>query len=499
MKKLIAVLMAMNICFLTGSVHAQEKITMYSIDGSRITVSASEAEEYKKVGWYDNLSQVTTVMYSADGRETTVFIGEVPEYKNVGWYENLSDVTKTMYSLDGREITVFLTDVPAYRAVGWYDSRSQVTKTMYSTDGREITVLLKDVDAYRNVGWYDSIEDVTRIMYSLDGRQLRVFLGDVEAYKQVGWFDDIDAVSKEMYSIDGRSIRVLLKDIDAYKKVGWYDDIRDVTKILYAPDGREITVFLSEVDAYKQVGWYEYKSHVQKTLYSRDGREIAVFLDDVEAYKQVGWYEIRPYGVDPLKPMIALTFDDGPKASTTPSILDTLEKYGARATFFVLGNSAKNNPDILQRMVSIGCQIGNHSYSHPDLKTYSATNVAYQIDTTEAIVSSIVGFEPAVVRPPYGSYNKDIMAIADKPFILWSVDTLDWKYRDAEYVKNYVLKTARDGAIILMHDIHSTTAEAVKSIVPELIAKGYQLVTIDELAAHKGYTLQSGYVYSQFK
>ena len=234
-------------------------------------------------------------------------------------------------------------------------------------------------------------------------------------------------------------------------------------------------------------------------MYAEDGREITVFLGDIEAYKNVGWSLVKPYTVDPSKPMIALTFDDGPKASTTPIVLDTLEKNGARATFFVLGSLAINNPEIIQRMVKLGCQVGNHTYSHPNLKALSSSNVANQINNTQSIIKDITGFEPSVIRPPYGSYNNRIMEIAQKPFILWSVDTLDWKYRDAEYVKNHVLSHASDGAIILMHDIHASTAEAIKSIVPELIKRGYQLVTVEDLAKYKGYTMSAGNSYSSFK
>lgn len=465
MRKIMAVLLAITVCFLTASVHAQEKVVMYAMDGREITVPASDVEAYRKVGWYDDIAAVTTIMYATDGRQTRVFVGEKEEYKNVGWFENIGDVTRKMYAADGRQITVFLDEIQAYRDVGWYDNLSDVTRTMYAADGRQITVFIGDMPAYRNVGWYDNLSDVTKTMYSMDGRKIMVYLADVEAFRNVGWYDSFEDVSAVMYALDGREIRVLKRDVEAYKAVGWYDDVNAVSKLMYSMDGRQLRVLHSEV----------------------------------EAYKAVGWYETKPYAVDPSKPMLALTFDDGPKAATTKLVLDALEQNGARATFFVLGSNAKGNTEILERMVKLGCQIGNHSYGHPDLKTLSDANVAYQIDQTEEIVKKAVGFEPSVVRPPYGSYSSSIMSIAEKPFILWSVDTLDWKYRDAEYVKNYVLEHAYDGAIILMHDIHATTAEAMKSLIPELIARGYQLVTVDELAMHKGHILTAGKAYSQFR
>ena len=499
MKRFIAVLVAVTICFLTSSVHAEGKVTMYAPDGREIIVALEDVQAYKNVGWYEHREDIIKVMYAPDGRQIAVYLDEVPAYRSVGWYDNKADVTKTMYAPDGRELTVFLDHIEAYKNVGWYENIDEVSKIMYAPDGRTTRVFLGQIEAYKKVGWYENKSDVTTTMYSVDGRTLTVYIDQIPVYKSVGWYEKIEDVSIEMYSVDGRTVRVFLNDVSAYKAVGWYDDIEKVSIIMYAPDGRTLRVFLTDIQAYKNVGWYENKSDVTTTMYAEDGREITVFLGDIEAYKNVGWSLTRPYRIDLSKPMIALTFDDGPKASNTSIVLDTLEKNGARATFFVLGSLAKNNPAIIQRMVKLGCQVGNHTYNHPDLKTLSDSNVANQINNTQSIIKNITGFEPSVIRPPYGSYNNHIMEIAKKPFILWSVDTLDWKYRDAEYVKNHVLSHASDGAINLMHDIHASTAEAIKSIVPELIKRGFQLVTVEDLAKYKGYTMSAGKSYSSFK
>ena len=374
--------------------------------------------------------------------------------------------------------------------------------TMYSRDGREIRVAAADAEAYKSVGWYEKKSDVQRTLYAPDGRETVVFYAEVEAYKNVGWYENKSDVQRTLYAPDGREIVVFYAEVEAYKNVGWYENKSDVQRTLYAPDGREIVVFYAEVEAYKNVGWYENKSDVQKTMYSLDGREITVFLSEVEAYKNVGWYEekLKLSGtVDPSKPMIAITFDDGPKAATTPVVLDVLEMYGARATFFVQGVNAQNNPGILRRMDSLGCQIASHTYNHPDLTTLSDENVSYQVSTTDRIIKNILGYSPTVLRPPYGSHNQRVRNIAGKPFVLWSVDTLDWKYRSASYVSDYVLRHASDGAVILLHDIHASTVQAAKTFIPELIRRGYQLVTIDELATYKGYTLASGKSYYSFK
>ncbi len=431
MKRIIAVLMAVTICFITSSVHAQEKILMYSDDGHSITIAYNKVDEYKNAGWHTDKSEVTRVMYAADGSEITVYLAEVPDYIADGWFENKTDILKTLYTTDGQSITVFLSEVRNYLDNGWYDSIDYVTRTLYSPDGETVTLFLSQVPEYLDNGWHEDIGEVTTLMYAPDGSERYVFLADTKAYGIMGWSTDIRDVQREMFALDGR--------------------------------------------------------------------KITVFKADVEAYKNVGWYEVQTSEIDPSKPMLALTFDDGPSSVTTPVVLDTLEYYGARATFFVLGSMSKNNTSLLKRMSQLGCTIGNHTYGHPDLKKLSDKNIKSQFTRTDDIIKNAVGFEPTIIRPPYGSYNQRVMQAGEKPFILWSVDTLDWKYRDAEYVKNHVLNNARDGAIILMHDIHASTAEAVKSIVPELLARGYQLVTVDELAMHKGYTLESGKSYASFR
>lgn len=199
--------------------------------------------------------------------------------------------------------------------------------------------------------------------------------------------------------------------------------------------------------------------------------------------------------IDPHKPMVALTFDDGPFAQTTGSILDTLKQHDAVATFFVLGNRVPDNEAILIRMITEGNEIGNHSLSHKQLTTLSQEELEEQIERTQKAVKLVTGIEPVIMRPTYGSYNDEIRENIDMPMILWSLDTRDWESRDASCVSKKVLENVQDGDIILMHDIYMSTAEAVKTIVPELKSRGYQLVTISELYEAKGVALEAGKIY----
>ncbi len=199
--------------------------------------------------------------------------------------------------------------------------------------------------------------------------------------------------------------------------------------------------------------------------------------------------------IDPDKPMIALTYDDGPNKKTTVPILDTLKEYDGVATFFILGNRVANNADILKRMLNEGSEIGNHSYSHKELTKLSYNELMEQINKTQEAVIENIGYEPKFVRPTYGSYNDQVRSDVKMPLILWSVDTLDWKSRDAGKVIDHVLTNVKDGDVILMHDLYDSTVEATQFLVPKLIDMGFQLVTVSELFKHKGIALEAGKIY----
>lgn len=209
--------------------------------------------------------------------------------------------------------------------------------------------------------------------------------------------------------------------------------------------------------------------------------------------RETGKHVVRE--IDPDKPMVALTFDDGPFPGSTSSILDTLREHDAVATFFVIGNRVHDNADLLKRMIDEGSEIGNHSLSHKRLTTLSVEDLEYQIEKTQIALKAVTGVEPVIMRPTYGSYNDELEQNIGMPMILWSLDTRDWETRDAESVIQHVLENVQDGDIILMHDIYMSTAEAVKVIVPELKSRGFQLVTVSELLTARGMTLEAGKVH----
>lgn len=200
--------------------------------------------------------------------------------------------------------------------------------------------------------------------------------------------------------------------------------------------------------------------------------------------------------IDPEKPMVALTFDDGPSKATT-RILDVLEQYDAHATFFVVGTQLEKFPEITARAVSLGCEIGNHTYSHKNFTKISKDEILDQIGRVNDLVQQAAAYEIRLVRPPYGAGIKDetVKATVAYPLIMWSIDTLDWSTRDTQSTLEAIRKDVQDGSIVLMHDLYDATAAAVETIVPELIEQGYQLVTVSEMFAAKGIFLEAGNYY----
>lgn len=248
-----------------------------------------------------------------------------------------------------------------------------------------------------------------------------------------------------------------------------------------------------------EIPYTDLKDYIKPELLSLFTNEVKENLNQVEVEKEQVHINAPKRIIDPNKPMIALTFDDGPNKKTTLPILDILKEYNSAATFFVLGNRVSDNGDILKRMIEEGSEIGNHSFNHKELTKLSPPELTEQIQKTQNAVLESTGKSPKLIRPTYGSFNDDLKSGVNMPLILWSVDTLDWKSRDAKKVTNHVLENVKDGDIILMHDIYESTAEATITLVPKLIQMGYQLVTVSELYEARGETLKAGEIYSHIQ
>lgn len=245
---------------------------------------------------------------------------------------------------------------------------------------------------------------------------------------------------------------------------------------------------------------YQKKSSKAKVVKSVSfGKHMAAKEDCGDWYKVSDGY-VRKNDVvlyDKTKKHIALTFDDGPSKTNTKIVLDALKKHKAKATFMVIGqNVNKGTADLLKQEVKLGCEIGNHSYSHANFKKLSQKKVKAELKQTDDAVKKYTGSKPTVIRTPYGASSKSTLSCFDRPNIFWSVDTLDWKYRDTDRLVTYVSKNAKDGGIVLMHDIHKSTAKAVDRILKSLEKQGFETVTVTELSAINNVPMKAGTTYS---
>lgn len=290
---------------------------------------------------------------------------------------------------------------------------------------------------------------------------------------------------------------------DAFEVTAVKDGIRMSWKKVSKAQKYEIYRKKADEDSFTQIKVTKKLAYKDKTVkygvtYIYKVRAIAV--SGGKTYKSVCSAKKKccTYHIDPSKPMVALTFDDGPSQYTT-GILDALEKYESRATFFEVGNRVNEYSDIVLRASQLGCEIGNHSYDHASLGNASASKIRSEISGTDAKIKAIIGKKPVLLRPPYGSTGSSLKQNAGKPMILWSIDTLDWKSRNADKVYQSVMSSVSDGDIILMHDLYSSSRDAAKRIIPELKKRGYQLVTVSELAQYRKVKLVAGERYSQMR
>ena len=201
--------------------------------------------------------------------------------------------------------------------------------------------------------------------------------------------------------------------------------------------------------------------------------------------------------LDPNRPMVALTFDDGPYAKVGNRIMDCAALYNAKVTFYVVGDRVNTYASEMRRMVNEGHEVGNHTMNHKILTKLGAGEIASQIEKCNQAVQNVTGIRPRTVRLPGGGKNSTVLANISQPIILWNLDTLDWKHRNAATSVQKVLSSVKDGDVILMHELYTASADAACQLIPELTARGYQLVTVSELAQYRG-GLNNNRVYYSF-
>jgi peptidoglycan/xylan/chitin deacetylase (PgdA/CDA1 family) len=200
---------------------------------------------------------------------------------------------------------------------------------------------------------------------------------------------------------------------------------------------------------------------------------------------------------EPAEKLIALTFDDGPRLSTTAPLLDGLKERGVHATFFLIGRQVEKYPQLVCRMAAEGHAVGIHTYDHVKVQGLSEAEFYDQTDRCAKLLKDLLGREPALFRPPYGLVDDCVRQWSPYPLILWSVDPEDWKYRDAQREAEHIISQVQDGGIVLLHDFYPESVEAALTVIDALQGAGYRFCTVPELFAARGITLEAGETYRQ--
>lgn len=328
-----------------------------------------------------------------------------------------------------------------------------------------IIVILTVIFIFLLLYFYDDSKDVLNKKYK-----------DQDVYMEYPYFNNtvIDKYISDYLNnvIINRDDYKLFIDYDYYEK----DDIVDLSLYIYKTNG------ILESNSMKKMQIDLNNNYIVSEKNIIDTSDIK----DYDLYKQEF--------VDKDKKMVALTFDDGP-SNNTSKILDILEGYGVKATFFLLGVNIEGNEKVVKRMDDLDMEIGNHLYSHKLVTKLEDKEIKEEISKVDKKVFEIVGKKPTLVRTSYGTFNKRLSNVINRPVIRWNIDTMDWRYHNSKRISNSITKKVHDGDIILMHDIYSATVNSLKITIPKLLDEGYQLVTVSELFYYKNIELENNKAY----
>ena len=289
---------------------------------------------------------------------------------------------------------------------------------------------------------------------------------DYDYYKNGNYISIVLKIS-ESNNQNKETITTYFFDINKNKFLNLNDVIDGYSDNLFSFDNKYLYTYLNNDNNYI----------VNKYLLSN--LKLKINWKKIEIEKVVASQPNRRV-LNPDDKFVALTFDDGP-SPYTKELIDTLKKNNATATFFILGNKVKAYKTVLKESIQNGNELGNHSYNHKWLIKLDSEHMLTQINDTQKIIQECLGYTPVLFRPTYGSVNNNMKKITNLDIVLWTVDTLDWKYKSVDKIVKMATKNIKDGDIILMHEIHKRSIEAVKQIIPILKKQGFTFVTISEL------------------
>lgn len=312
----------------------------------------------------------------------------------------------------------------------------------------------------------------------------------------INLFLNCDSPKSIIYDIEKEeelSIDKIVKDYESFK-----EKVRMLISLKYpafVADNVNFDTSSYDLKNNEIVGYFD-SGEFGISPYRVNNNEIKNLMTYEMAYDDA--YENEVYTLDKEKKTIAFTFDDGPSTYDI-SIIDALVQSHSTATFFVVGNRLKNYPTTVSKMIECNMEVGNHTYDHKSLVSLTNTSVLEEITKTNDVFFEMTGQSLNLLRPSYGAINKRVLLQVGMPVVLWNIDTLDWKTRDADKVYEAILSEAKDGDIVLMHSLYKTTLEAVQKVLPELYKRGFQVVSVSELAELKGTNLSAGSTISSIK
>lgn len=249
---------------------------------------------------------------------------------------------------------------------------------------------------------------------------------------------------------------------------------------IFKVDKKDATVLANDTTSFPNMNSFFQKLYPLKN----EDSSTTPFKRDLTKYKD--------------KKLIAFTFDDGPRSSTTNLLLDGLDQYDAKVTFFTSGTRISKNKEAMKRAYLSGHDIGSHTYSHKNLFRLKNQNILNEISKNNDAIKEVIGVTPIYLRPPYGNVNKRINGLTDMYIICWDIDSLDWKYKNRNKIKDKIVKNAHDGGIVLLHDIYEESIMGAFLAMEELERDGYAFVTISEMVELKGLFLDKDSIYYHF-
>ncbi len=333
----------------------------------------------------------------------------------------------------------------------------------------------------------NKIDNITNLVYK-DNNIYKSIIIDIKTGEEIDFNDLIKDDKRDEFLLKEEELLNLKYPLFISKSIKENKNNKGY-KVYYMKDNL-VTVYY-----YNYIFPNNYKNNISLIINYNEIKDMLEFKPKLDKDYQ----NESGYNWDKNKKSIAITFDDGPSSKYNSLILKSLDENKAHATFFMVGYMMDNCQVCVKDTYLSGNEIGSHTYNHINISNNSKDNVNNDINKINDLYYSITNDYIKIIRPPYGSYNQNNLDNINMPFILWDLDTEDWRYRNKEHIVNYIKENIKDGSIILMHELYDASYQALEEILPWLYQNDYQVMSVSELANIKGISLSKGKAYRDFK